>query len=115
MTKISLTPEQKSKILPIQAAGGYTSLSAVVGALIAIYGDDLLRRLSIDPTTTLLVPIATPSAPSPTTQLVPPTTQSVPIATPLVPLSRKIKDIPIPPSMSRSVSTLEKPRGEPEW
>jgi hypothetical protein len=132
MTKISLTPEQKAKILPIQAAGGYTSLSAVVGALIAIYADDLLRRLSIDPSTTLLVPTSaqlvptttplvpttTPSAPSPTTQLVPTTTQLVPTTTALVPTHRKIKDIPIPPNpiKSRSVSTqIEKSSGEPDW
>jgi hypothetical protein len=82
MTKISLTPDQKARINPIKAAGGYQSLSAVIGALIAIYGDDLLMRVTIDPSTTLLVPTTAQSVPT-TTPLV--TTPSVPTTTHLVP------------------------------
>jgi hypothetical protein len=85
MTKISLTPEQKARINPIKTAGGYQSLSAVIGALIAIYGDDLLRRVTIDPSTTLLVPTTTKSAPISTTPLVPTTTPLVPSPTQSVP------------------------------
>jgi hypothetical protein len=99
MTKISLTPEQKARINPIKMAGGYQSLSAVIGALIAIYGDDLLRRVTIDPSTTLLVPTATPLVPPSTlsvtvgtvptnTLSVPATTPSVPNTTPSVPTGR---------------------------
>jgi hypothetical protein len=62
MSKISLTAHQKSILNPIKERGGYSTITAVVGALIAIYGDDLLWRVSLPPASTLAVPIDTPSS-----------------------------------------------------
>jgi hypothetical protein len=64
MSKISLTAQQKAILNPIKERGGYSTITAVVGALIAIYGDDLLWRVSLPPTSTLPVPTATPSSPN---------------------------------------------------
>jgi hypothetical protein len=64
MSKISLTAHQKAILNPIKERGGYSTITAVVGALIAIYGDDLLWRVSLPPTSTLPIPTATPSSPN---------------------------------------------------
>jgi hypothetical protein len=64
MSKISLTAQQKAILNPIKERGGYSTITAVIGALIAIYGDDLLWRVSLPPASTLAVPIDTPSSPN---------------------------------------------------
>jgi hypothetical protein len=59
MSKITLTEQQKAILNPIKERGGYSTITAVIGALIAIYGDDLLRRVSLPPIDTLLNTSAT--------------------------------------------------------
>jgi hypothetical protein len=54
MSKISLTPQQKAILNPIKERGGYSTITAVIGALIAIYGDDLLTRVSFPPNAVLI-------------------------------------------------------------
>lgn len=46
MTRIKLTADQIARLTPIQTAGGYNSISAVIWSMIAIYGDAMLARLS---------------------------------------------------------------------
>jgi hypothetical protein len=61
MTQINLNSAQISRLAPIKERGGYSSITAVVGALIAIYGDDLLLRVSLPPVDALLPPNTSPS------------------------------------------------------
>jgi hypothetical protein len=73
MSKISLTAQQKAILNPIKERGGYSTITAVVGALIAIYADDLLMRISLPPIDTLL---STRSVPIDPTSTVPQSTNT---------------------------------------
>jgi hypothetical protein len=51
MTQINLNTVQVERLKPIKERGGYSSITAVIGALIAIYSDDLLKRVVLPPIT----------------------------------------------------------------
>jgi hypothetical protein len=56
MTQINLNSTQIDRLKPIKEAGGYSSITSVIGALIAIYSDDLLNRIVSPPNTAPLPP-----------------------------------------------------------
>jgi hypothetical protein len=86
MSKISLTAQQKAILNPIKERGGYSTITAVIGALIAIYGDDLLMRISLPPIDTLL---STRTAPIDPISTVPQSTNTALASTDSVPTQPK--------------------------
>jgi hypothetical protein len=62
MTQINLNLAQINRLKPIKEAGGYSSITSVIGALIAIYSDDLLNRIVSPPNTAPLPPSTAQSA-----------------------------------------------------
>jgi hypothetical protein len=86
MSKISLTAQQKAILNPIKERGGYSTITAVIGALIAIYGDDLLHRVSLPPMDTLLSTRGIPIDPIST---VPQSTNTALVSTNSVPIQPK--------------------------
>jgi hypothetical protein len=85
MTRIKLTVNQIKRVEAIKQAGDYPNLSAVIGSLIAVYGDDFLNRLTVSPSVPLVTQSVSLVTQPSTTQSVPPVTQSVPNTTPSVP------------------------------
>jgi hypothetical protein len=64
MTQINLNSIQIARLKPIKEAGGYSSITSVIGALIAIYSDDLLNRIVSPPNTAPLPPSTALSTPN---------------------------------------------------